>query len=242
MPGDRRRGPGCRAASLGQGGTAAGRRPAVAEQEGGTSMRRWRGPLIVSVVFLGLWLGLDAIASVFQARQEVSLWYPPTGLSFALLLVFGLRYAPLLLLTDPLHGLLVSSPDVSWVSVWLGGVLSTAVYTAVAWFLLRRLRIDPRLPGQRDVAWFLGLAAVAGPLVVAVAQVLQYTVTGLLTWGELFRGVLGFWSGRATGVGVLAPALLVASRRVPAPWRDRPVLPSPPRVGPGYEHSIWPGG
>jgi integral membrane sensor domain MASE1 len=66
-------------------------------------MRRWRGPLIVSVVYLALWLGLDAIASVFQARQEVSLWYPPTGLSFALLLVFGLRYAPLLLLTDPLH-------------------------------------------------------------------------------------------------------------------------------------------
>ena len=202
-------------------------------------MRRWRGPLIVSVVYLALWLGLDAIASVFQARQEVSLWYPPTGLSFALLLVFGLRYAPLLLLTDPLHGLVVSSPDVSWVSVWLGGVLSTVVYTVVAWLLLRRLRIDPRLPGQRDVAWFLGLAAVAGPLVVAVAQVLQYTVTGLLTWGEFFRGVLGFWSGRATGVGVLAPALLIASRRVPALWRDRPPLPGPVQLGRGRGHPSW---
>ena len=104
-------------------------------------MRRWQGPLIVSVVYLGLWLALDALASVFQARQEVSLWYPPTGLSFALLLVFGLRYAPLLLLTDPLHGLVVSSPDVSWVSVLLGGVISTAVYTTVAWLLLRRLRL-----------------------------------------------------------------------------------------------------
>src|SRR3712207_9314217 len=86
-------------------------------------------------------------------------------------------------------------------------------YPVGAWLLLRRLRIDPRLPGQRDVAWFLGLAAVAGPLVVAVAQVLQYTVTGLLNWGAFFRGVLGFWSGRATGVGVLAAALLIASRR-----------------------------
>ncbi|MEX5719336.1 putative bifunctional diguanylate cyclase/phosphodiesterase [Geodermatophilus maliterrae] len=203
-------------------------------------MRRWRGPLIVSVVYLGLWLGLDAIASVFQARQEVSLWYPPTGLSYALLLVFGLRYAPLLLLTEPLHGLVVGSPDVSWVSVWLGGVLNTVVHTAVAWLLLRRLGIDPRLPGQRDVAWLLGLAAVAGPFVVAVAQVLQYTVTGLLTWGEWFRGVLGFWSGRATGVGVLTPALLVASRRVPALWRDRPPLTGPPRLGPGYQRSSWP--
>src|SRR3712207_2421703 len=203
-------------------------------------MRRWWGPLIVSVVYLGLWLGLDAIASVFQARQEVSLWYPPTGLSFALLLVFGLRYAPLLLLTDPLHGLVVSGPDVSWVSVWLSGVVSTVVYTAVAWLLLRRLRIDPRLPGQRDVVWLLGLAAVAGPFVVAVAQVLQYTVAGLLTWGDLFRGVLGFWSGRATGVGVLTPALLVASRRVPALWRDRPALTAPLPVGRGEEHPSWP--
>src|SRR3712207_2416794 len=202
-------------------------------------MRRWWGPLIVSVVYLGLWLGLDAIASVFQARQEVSLWYPPTGLSFALLLVFGLRYAPLLLLTDPLHGLVVSGPDVSWVSVWLSGVVSTVVYTTVAWLLLRRLRIDPRLPGQRDVFWLLGLAAVVGPFVVAVVQVLHYTVAGLLTWGELFRGVLGFWSGRATGVGVLTPALLVASRRVPALWRDRPALPAPPGVGRRHERPSW---
>ena len=203
-------------------------------------MRRgWRGPLIVSVVYLALWLGLDAIASVFQARQEVSLWYPPTGLSFALLLVFGLRYAPLLLLTDPLHGLVVSSPEVSWVSVGLGGLVSTVVYTAVAWLLLRRLRIDPRLPGQRDVVWLLGLAAVAGPFVVAVVQVLQYTVAGLLSWGELFRGVLGFWSGRATGVGVLTPALLVASRRVLALWRDRPPLTAPPRAGRGDGHPTW---
>ncbi|MGY1763013.1 putative bifunctional diguanylate cyclase/phosphodiesterase [Geodermatophilus sp. SYSU D00779] len=202
-------------------------------------MRRWRGPLIVSVVYLGLWLALDVLASVFQARQEVSLWYPPTGLSFALLLVFGLRYAPLLLLTDPLHGLVVSGPDVSWVSVWLGGVVSTAVYTAAAWLLLRRLRIDPRLPGQRDAFWLLGLAAVAGPFVVAVVQVLHYTVAGLLTWGELFRGVLGFWSGRATGVGVLTPALLVASRRVPALWRDRPPLAHPPQVGRRYGPPSW---
>jgi diguanylate cyclase (GGDEF)-like protein len=205
-------------------------------------MRRWRGPLIVSVVYLGLWLGLDAIASVFQARQEVSLWYPPAGLSFVLLLVFGLRYAPLLLLTAPLHGLVVSGADVSWVNVWLGSALGTAVYTAVAWLLLCRLRIDPRLPGQRDVAWFLGLAAVAGPLTLAVGRVLEFAVGGLLTWGDFFRGVLGFWSGRATGVGVLAPALLVASRRIPALWRDRPALPGPLRIGPGYEHSPWPGG
>src|SRR3712207_1171142 len=134
----------------------------VGRAGGRERMRRWRGPLIVSVVYLGLWLALDALASVFQARQEVSLWYPPTGLSFALLLVFGLRYAPLLLLTDPLHGLVVSGPDVSWVSVWLGGVVSTVVYTAVAWLLLRRLRIDPRLPGQRDAFWLLGLAAEIG--------------------------------------------------------------------------------
>src|SRR3712207_8211362 len=76
--------------------------------------------------------------------------------------------------------------------------------------------------------------------VVAVAQVLQYTVAGLLTWGDLFRGVLGFWSGRATGVGVLTPALLVASRRVPALWRDRPALTHTPPVGRGGEHPSCP--
>jgi len=180
------------------------------------------------VFYLAVWLGLDAVAAVFESGSEVSLWYPPTGLTVALLLTFGLRFTPVLLLTDVLHGLLVTDPRVGWLSVELRSVVSIAVYAGTVWLLLRVVRIDPRLPTQRDVTWFLGLACLAGPVLVAVVQVAQYDQAGLLRWRDLPVDVFGFWSGSATGVGVLAPALLVAARRWPSLWPGRPPVPLPP--------------
>ncbi len=190
-----------------------------------------RAAVAVSVGYLAVWLGLDAVAAVFQAHSEVSLWYPPTGLTFALLLILGLRFTPVLLLTDVLHGLLVTGPRVGWVSVEVRSVLSTAVYAGAVWLLRHRARIDPRLPAQRDVTWFLALACLGAPLLVAAVQVVQYDLAGLLRWRDLPSDVFGFWSGSATGIGVLAPALLVGSRRWPLLWPGRPALPSTPVAG-----------
>ncbi len=79
------------------------------------------------------WVGLAAVAQVTQAgHQGVSLWYVPTGLTMALLLLGGLRYAPVLLLTDPLSKLLASGPELGWGSTAARGALATRVYTAPA--------------------------------------------------------------------------------------------------------------
>lgn len=188
----------------------------------------WWRPVVVCVLYLAGWLALDAVAALFQSRSEVSLWYPPTGVTFALLLVFGVRYTPVLLLTDVLHGLLITDPRVGWWSVVLRGLLGTAVYGGAAAVLLHRVRIDPRLVAQRDVIWFLALACLGAPLVVAVVQVVQYDLVGLLSWRTLPIDVFGFWSGTATGVGMLCPALLVAARRWPRLWPGLPALPTAP--------------
>ena len=42
-------------------------------------MRRWQGPLIVSVVYLGLWLALDALASVFRHARRCRCGTPRPG-------------------------------------------------------------------------------------------------------------------------------------------------------------------
>ena len=88
---------------------------------------------------------------------------------------------------------------------------------------------------KRNVLKFLcGVAAAAclgAPLLVATVQVVQYNVSGLLRWHDLPMDVFSFWSGSATGIGVLTPALLIAARRRPQLWPGRPALqdaPSPP--------------
>lgn len=101
------------------------------------------------------------------------------------------------------------------------------VYAGTVAVLLHKVRIDPRLPTQRDVMWFLVLACMGAPLLVAAVQVVQNNLVGLLSWQDLPGDVFGFWSGSATGIGVLAPALLVASRRWPRLWPGRPPLELP---------------
>lgn len=193
----------------------------------------------VCVVYLAGWLGLAGVAAGFQAGREVSLWYPPSGLSFALLLLFGLRYTPVLVVTDVLAKLVGITPDASWIDVASRAGWTTFVYAAAAAVLLRRVRIDPRLLTQRDVSWFLGLGCVLAPAVAAAGQVLQYDLSGLLRWSDGVTNTAAFWSGSATGIGMLTPALLVASRtvRVLAPGLT-PSQPQPPITSPRRWESL----
>ncbi len=146
--------------------------------------RASRHPILVVVVYLAAWTGLDAISSIYQANSGVSVWYPPTALDFVLLLVFGLRYAPVLLLMGLPHGLFFRSPGQGvWLTIPLD-VTTAAVYVVAASVLLRHARIDPRLLIQRDVSWFLWVACVGAPLLVAILQVVQLTAAGPLRWAD----------------------------------------------------------
>lgn len=63
------------------------------QQSAGKLAGLGRPTIIVSVYLIG-WLVLNVVTKNPQGALEVSLWYPPSGLSFALLLVCGVRYAP----------------------------------------------------------------------------------------------------------------------------------------------------
>ena len=79
----------------------------------GLLARRTRGAaryVLVAVLYLAGWVALDAVAGLFQTGQGVSLWYVPTGLTMAVLLLGGLRYGPVLPLTDPLSAPASASP------------------------------------------------------------------------------------------------------------------------------------
>jgi hypothetical protein len=199
-------------------------------------MRRWQGPLIVSVVYLALWLGLDAIASLFQARQEVSLWYPPDRAE--------LRPAA------RLRAALRPAPPADRPAARAGGEQPRRELgqRLARWRAQHRRLHDrglapapaaadrPRLTGQRDVTWFLGLAAGAGPFVVAAGQVLQYAAAGLLPWGSC--------SGASSASGPAAPRAsgcwrpLCWSRAGGCPRSGATGRRCPPRSGrDGDEHS-----
>ncbi|CAM3518878.1 MASE1 domain-containing protein [Deinococcus frigens] len=194
-------------------------------------------PVLIGALYLLAWYGLDVVSQQFAVTPEVTVWYPAVALDVVLLLVCGLRYWPLLILSRLVHTFLVMEPLPAL--PLLGYIAATvAATTAGAYLLLRPLYIDPRLPHLRDVALFVAvamlgtpLAMLGTPLAMSALQVLNLTVAGLLPPGEGLTRTLQLWAGSATGVGLLAPPLLLLLGRWPGLWSSAPALAPGPAAG-----------
>ena len=64
------------------------------------STRRTLRQSVVVVCFIAVHLLLDRSTVFFQIWTEISAWYPPTGLAFAVLIGFGPRYALAIILAE----------------------------------------------------------------------------------------------------------------------------------------------
>ncbi len=180
--------------------------------------------LFIVFAYLAAWVSLDLVAVRFETAPEVSIWYPPSALDIVLLLAFGLRYWPALLLNTLRHVAFVSkSVTFDWRSLLAFDVAATAAGAGAAFLLARTLRIDPGLRRLRDVLWFVAVAVLAGPFCVAAIQVGNLTVLGSLDSSDILVNALQYFAGDATGVAMLAPVLLVLARAHPATLAYRPM-------------------
>ena len=104
--------------------------------------RRKLRQLLVAVCFVALHVLLDRSTMFFQIWTEISAWYPPTGLAFAVLIGFGPRYAlPILLAADIASIVNYDQPVYSF-SFLVGNIEFTLVLTAAALLLRRAVKID----------------------------------------------------------------------------------------------------
>ena len=181
-----------------------------------SSLRR---PALIVVGYLIIWFILSVATQNLRGELDVSLWYPPSGLSFALLLICGVRYAPAIVLTALAHYLLHRGGAEYPLWVLLGlPVLYTAVYVGAAALLVHKVKIDPRLSRMRDLLYFVGIGCLAAPFVGSAVAVAGYAVVGRIPWDGFVVNTLGGWAGEATGVGVVTTLLLVGLRPFPSMW------------------------
>src|SRR5215472_7375478 len=87
----------------------------------------------LSLGYLVLYLALDRL-SFIGALHGVGItpWNPSTGLAMALLIIKGLRYAPLVLAVDLLSSATLPVVPISPVPVFLGSLAVTSGYTGAA--------------------------------------------------------------------------------------------------------------
>lgn len=174
--------------------------------------------LLIVAIYLTAWTGLDFWALHFEAAPEIQIWYPPSALDVVLLLVFGLRYWPALLLNTLVHNWLISPHHIPLVTLLIFNLTTTFGYYGACVLLLRTLQINPRMRELRDVIWFILIAGLAAPFGIAFLQVINFDWGGIIPSSNFLINTFQYFAGNATGIGMLAPFLLVLLRKFPYLW------------------------
>ncbi len=177
------------------------------------------GYVLVVALYLLLWSALDFESLKFELAPEVQIWYPPFALDVVLLLVFGLCYWPALWLNTFVHTF-VTKRYLPLGTFLIFDFVTTFGYVAACALLLFKLRINPRLRELRDVTWFL-VVALAAPLLLAQLQAVNFAAAGIVSWSDWPLLTLWYWAGNSTGIGMLAPFLLILLRKLPWLWAYR---------------------
>jgi HD-GYP domain-containing protein (c-di-GMP phosphodiesterase class II)/integral membrane sensor domain MASE1 len=183
-----------------------------AASTGGASLYRdlrplWRPALIVAA-YLCAFIILDFAARQFEELPAVVAWYPPAGLTYALLLVFGVRFAPTVTIALFISSLFVyRMPQPAYALLLWASVISS-IYGAAAAFLRQRIRFDWRLRTLRDVISLVVTTAVVSAL-LAVLSVSSVSLSSDMPPGAFLGAIFDWWIGETVGVLTVTPFLLV---------------------------------
>ena len=182
--------------------------------------------LIVGLVYLAAYAVLDWISFIEPyAHLGITPWNPGTGLSFVLLLLFGLRMIPFLLISPLLADYLNQQFAMPWHIEILASALVGGGYSIALTFLLHpKLRFEPTLDSMRDLVLLMVVAVVSAAF-VAIGYVSLTIAAGLLPAADFTAATLRYWVGDVIGITVIAPfALFALTRRRILPMTTETLL------------------
>jgi diguanylate cyclase (GGDEF)-like protein/PAS domain S-box-containing protein len=144
----------------------------------------------------------------FTAEQVTLVW-PPAGLSLAALLLFGTRVWPGVFLGAFLANVTTHEPVVVAVGIAAGNTLEAA--TAV-WLLRRYGGFRPSINRLRDAIGLVVFGAVASTTIGATIGVASLCLSGVQPWSQFGALWRTWWLGDGGGDLLIAPLLLTWSR------------------------------
>jgi signal transduction histidine kinase len=179
-----------------------------------------RSHLRIGLAYLAGFVLLDWVSYVHPfAAFGITPWNPQTGLSFALILLFGYEFVPWLPVALLLADIIVRDLPLPITAEALVVLITGLVYGGAA-LLLRspRIRFDPTLSSKRDLLWLVAVAVVS-IAVVAIGHVLVLLAYGIVAPHDAAPAAMRAFVGDLIGVAVFTPFLLITFTRryFPAP-------------------------
>ena len=159
-----------------------------------------------------LFLLFDTTATLFEVVPGVSTWYPSAGLNLALLIVLGVRFAPLVFIASFLSGLLIADPPIPAHHLVLPNLVIVLANAAAATWLRRTF--EPDVPfGLGTIARFI-LVAFGLPVVISLFAVGAYVLTGMpgYSTSTIWNAVSSWWVADTVGILTITPLCLLGVR------------------------------
>jgi|GEM_PF-3277318 len=200
-----------------------------------SSAAPWARRAAIVAGYWVLWAFAWWVSGQYEVAANISPWYFPAGITFALLLVCGLRYLPAVLAIE-VAVWLFAMPHLP--ALWIVlPVLIAGGYGLGAWVLGRILPFDRALRRGTDILLLTATAAVAAGA-VALAGTALVVVRDGLPWVRYDWAAAQWWIGDVTGIVVLTPLLVLLGRSVAA-WAEGERLPARPGPQPPRRRLRW---
>ena len=164
--------------------------------------------VLVGFCFVVLYLLLNRSDVIVETQLGSTVWYPPAGLAFALVLGVSPWYALLVAFADTLSSAIIyHQPLASWNTVF--GSPGVAGLFAVSAIILRgRLRIDLSLNHRRDVSRFV-VIAVSTAICTTAVGVSLLVADHVIPWSRFWIAAAGWFGGDVIAFVGFAPFLLI---------------------------------
>jgi len=164
--------------------------------------------VLVSGVFVLLYLLLNRPEVVFFSRIGFVAWYPAIGLVMALMVGVNPWYALLVCLADAFAARVIYGQPVMSYSSTVDAAAVAICYGSAAYVLRGPLQIDLELRRRSDVVRYVLVSGVAAGVATIFGVACLIADHGI-TRGEYKSSALGWFLGDAIGLVGIAPFLLV---------------------------------
>lgn len=169
-----------------------------------------RGGLLAFTYFVTAQIGL----SLSLLEHSVTVFWPPSGISLAALLLYGIRLWPGVFVGSFLANAVSGLPVFAVFGMASG---STLAAVSTAYLLNRHHHFSVDLSEARDIfrlMWRGGIGALAS----ATLGVLSLGWAGAIAWQQYGQTMLLWWMGDALGVVLFAPIVIAFLHHRPFSW------------------------
>ncbi|HSO42188.1 MAG TPA: response regulator [Rhodospirillales bacterium] len=173
------------------------------------SEKRGRALIVRHVmVVLGYWLLWFVgwrLAIPFEVAPRISVWWPPSSVTLALLIVYGLRYLPAVAVPQlALMSFVAPNHPLIWLAIT---ALVCAGYGAAA-AVVRRFAAPAPFASVRNACIFLAAAGCSAAAVATIGSTVLASIPDS-PWRGVAHAGLAWWIGDIAGMSIVTPFLVL---------------------------------